>query len=46
MERYSLAKKKMTSQNFPTSIEIIELGWFPIVFDVLKTITTTRKPYG
>ena len=25
---------------------MVELGWFPIVFDVLKTIMTMRKRYG
>ena len=35
-----------TSQNFTTCIKIVELGWFPIVFDVLKTIMTIKKRYG
>ena len=28
------------------SLKMVELGWFPIVFDVLKTIMTMRKRYG
>ena len=35
-----------TSQNFITFIKIAELGRFPIVFDVLKTIMSMRKRYG
>ena len=36
----------MSSQNFTTFIKIVELGRFPIVVDVLKTIMTMRKLLG